>query len=105
MSQCSETGSSPALLSIALQTYQETYMKKAPPQAAKPSSRHGKGRVGSPSGAGTTASGPDQAPKPQNAVAEHGAEQQALAAAVAFNSNKALEYGSKNALRPPAGTS
>ena len=80
-------------------------MKNAPPKSAKPSSQRKKGRVGSPTGAGNTASGPEHALKPQNAVAEHGAEQQNLAAAVAFNSNKALEYGLKNALRPPPGMS
>jgi catalase len=78
-------------------------MKKAPPKTAK--SPHKNGRVGSPTGAGTTASGPEHSLVPQNAIAQHGAEQQRLAATVAFNANKASEFGSKNAAHPPAGVS
>jgi catalase len=78
-------------------------MKKAPPKAAK--SPRKKSRVGSPTGAGNTASGPEHSPEPQNAVAQHGAEQQSLAAAVAFNTGKPLEYGLKNAGHPPVGVS
>jgi catalase len=78
-------------------------MKKAPSKAAKSTSPRTKGPSASPTGAGTTASGPTHAGKPQNAVAEHGAEQQILAAAMPFNANKAAEYGAKNAVDPPQG--
>jgi catalase len=58
-------------------------MKKAPSKAAKSTS--------------------PRPSKPQNAVAEHAAEQQKLAVAMMFNANKAAEYGANNAAHPPEG--
>src|ERR1700722_7449078 len=78
-------------------------MKKAPPKAARSASSRTKGRNASPTAAGTTTSGATRPGKPENAVAEHGAEQQKLALSMPFNANKAAEYGAKNAAHPPRG--
>jgi catalase len=78
-------------------------MKKAPSKAAKSTGPGTKTRSGSPTAAGSTTGGPTHPSKPENAVAEHGAEQQELALSMTHNPNKAAEYGAKNALRPPEG--
>jgi hypothetical protein len=81
-------------------------MKKTPSKAAKPNSARGKGGgVGSPTGAGTTASGPSRLLTPDNELSRHMAEQQGLAAAMPFNASKRAEYGRENAINPAEGTS
>jgi hypothetical protein len=81
-------------------------MKKTPSKAAKPNSARGKGGgVGSPTGAGTTASGPSRLVTPDNELSRHMAEQQGLAAAMPFNASKRAEYGRENAINPAEGTS
>lgn len=57
----------------------------------------------SPTAAGSTVSGPSAPGKPQTEAAQHAAEQQSLAAAVAYNSNKSHEYGYEAALAPEPG--
>ncbi len=78
-------------------------MKKTPAKGAKAPPRSGN-RTQSPSGAGTTVSGPS---KPSNTgateLARHGAAQEVLAAAMPFNATKGAEYGQKNALSPATG--
>ena len=59
----------------------------------------------SPSGAGTTASGPARPGSPATAMARHAAQQEALAAAMPVNDNKAREYGYGHAIAPTEGTS
>jgi catalase len=62
-------------------------------------------RIASATGAGTTSSGPSHPSAPQNDMAAHGAEQEALAAAMASNETKASEYGYDNAVAPAEGVS
>ena len=80
-------------------------MKKSPAKGAKAPARSAK-RSASPTGAGTTVSGPSH---PSNTsatdMAQHLADQEALAAAMPFNSSKAAEYGQKNAHSPAEGAS
>jgi catalase len=57
----------------------------------------------SPTAAGTTVSGPSHPGTPQNEVAAHGAEQQALAAAMPANESKPAEYGHDHSLKPVEG--
>ena len=59
--------------------------------------------VSSPTGAGTTSSGPSHPAPPKNPMAAHGADQQALAAAMPVNETKPGEYGYDNALSPDEG--
>ena len=81
-------------------------MKKTPPKTLPPKgpSRGQGGGRRSPTGSGTTASGPSH---PSEEVASelgaHAAEQETLAEAMPFNANKAAEYGDENALAPSAG--
>lgn len=74
---------------------------KKPPKAAEtgasPATRS------SPPGAGTTSSGPSHPGDPKTAIADHAADQQALAAAMPNNEAKATEYGLENALKPVEG--
>lgn len=72
-------------------------MKKRSSKAARAAG------VSSPTGAGSTSSGPSNPDAPKNDMAEVGAEKQELVGSVASNPNKALEYGAENALSPPAG--
>ena len=58
----------------------------------------------SPTAAGSTNSGPSLPGTPQTEMARHGVEQNATAAAVAFNANKPNEYGLENAVNPSPGT-
>jgi len=59
----------------------------------------------SPTGAGTTASGPTHPGSPLTAMAEHAAEEASLAAAMPFNENKRGEYGYERAVAPQEGVS
>ena len=80
-------------------------MKKSPVKAAKASTRGAK-RAASPTGAGTTSSGPSNAGDlGATELTRHAADQQALAEAMPFNAAKAAEYGQKNAENPPEGAS
>ena len=58
--------------------------------------------VTSPTGAGSTSSGPSHPGPPRNEMAEQAAEQQAIGAAVPFNAAKESEYGSGSAPVVPA---
>jgi catalase len=81
-------------------------MKKTSSKTAKPNSPRGKiGSSGSPTGAGTTASGPPHLLTPDNELSRHAAEQQELAAATPFNASKRAEYGWENAISPAEGAS
>jgi catalase len=62
-----------------------------------------KGQVGSEKGVGTTVSGPSHPTESMTDLAEHGAEQQALAEAMPFNSAKKAEYGASPTAAPPEG--
>lgn len=53
--------------------------------------------------AGTTPSGPSEPGKARTVMAKHGAEQQALAASITHNRNKASEYGHDHAVSPSKG--
>ena len=57
----------------------------------------------SPTGAGTTSSGPSHADKPRSAVAKQAAEQSALVASMPYNDNKTSEYGYEHAVKPQEG--
>ncbi len=57
----------------------------------------------SPTGAGTTSSGPSHAGKPRTAIARHAEEADALAATMPFNANKSDEYGYEHAVAPVEG--
>ncbi len=59
----------------------------------------------SPTGAGTTASGPSHPGSPRTAMAEHAAEEGSLVAAMPFNVNKPGEYGYEHAVAPQEGAS
>ena len=59
----------------------------------------------SPSGTGTTSSGPSHPDAPQTSMARHAAEQESLASAVPFNKNKPGEFGYEHAVAPQAGAS
>jgi catalase len=81
-------------------------MTKKSPSSAKPSTRAGKkdtATVASPTGAGSTASGPSHPASPKNPLAAHAADQESLAAAIPANEAKAYEYGYDNAVMPVAG--
>ena len=83
-------------------------MKKTPPKPTQPKVRAAskQGDRGSPTGAGATVSGPSKLANPDaNEMSRHAADQQALAAAMPFNRNKAREYGRDNALSPHEGAS
>jgi hypothetical protein len=58
--------------------------------------------VGSATGSGTTSSGPSHPGSPKTVMAEHAADQQNLAAAMANNETKAAEYGYAHAIAPSA---
>src|ERR1700749_2085410 len=64
-----------------------------------------KSKKDSPKAVGTTNSGPSHPGAPANDVAQHGAEQQALAEAFPHNAEKPAEYGYENAIAPPEGSS
>ena len=76
---------------------------------SKPSQGPRKSRTGSalssPTAAGTTSSGPSHPGDPENSMAAHAAEQEALAAGMPSNENKPLEYGYDNAVAPSEGAS
>jgi catalase len=59
--------------------------------------------VSSPTGAGTTSSGPSHPGAPKNDMASHGADQETLAAAMPENDSKPAEYGYDHAIAPVAG--
>jgi catalase len=59
--------------------------------------------LSSATGAGSTSSGPSHPATPKNSMAKQGAEQNRLAAAMAWNDTKAAEYGYDNATQPRAG--
>jgi catalase len=80
-------------------------VKNTPPKAGKPKRPRGNKDAASPTGVGTTASGPSHAAGAATAMGEHAAEQQELAASMPFNANKAAEHGRKNAINPPEGVS
>jgi catalase len=78
-------------------------MKNRSAKGVKASTRSGK-RTASPTGVGTTNSGPSNSVKLRaDGLAQHAADQQALAEAMPFNSSKAAEYGQKNAEIPTEG--
>jgi catalase len=78
---------------------------KGKPSPAAGASSKGKGRItASPKAVGTTSSGPSHAvAKPTDAVAQHAADQQALAESMPFNAAKPAEFGMDGALAPPVG--
>ena len=59
----------------------------------------------SPSGTGTTSSGPSHPDAPHTSMARHAAEQESLASAVPFNKNKPGEFGYEHAVAPQEGAS
>jgi len=59
----------------------------------------------SPTAVGTTSSGPSHPREAASALAEHAADQQALAAAMPANATKPAEYGYDHAISPPRGAS
>jgi catalase len=59
--------------------------------------------VGSKSAVGTTMSGPTRRIQSSTQLADHAADQQALAAAMPFNANKPHEYGMQGARQPAEG--
>jgi catalase len=61
--------------------------------------------LSSPTAAGTTSSGPSHPGDPENSMAAHAADQEALAAGMPSNENKPLEYGYGNAVSPSEGAS
>jgi catalase len=77
-------------------------MKKNPPKTSKPRGAPKSGRA-SPTGAGTTSSGPAHPSPPATALAVHAHEEQEVAAAMPFNAAKSAEYGIKNSSAPPEG--
>ncbi len=77
-------------------------MKKSNAKGARASGRSAK-RTQSPTGAGTTVSGPSHPESAATELAAHGAEQQELAAAMPFNATKPAEYGQKNSASPLEG--
>ena len=81
-------------------------MKKATPKPTKasPKSASKDSSVGRATGSGTTSSGPSHPGSPKTAMAEHAADQQNLAAAMANNETKAkaAEYGYAQAIAPSA---
>lgn len=80
-------------------------MKRSPSKGAPATPRAGK-HTASPAGAGTTVSGPSTPGSPgANALAQHAADQQALAEAMPFNASKRAEYGIENAASPAEGAS
>jgi catalase len=62
-----------------------------------------KGQRGSEMAVGTTVSGPSHPPASRTALADHAAEQQALAAGMPFNSAKQAEFGASSTSLPPEG--
>jgi catalase len=82
-------------------------MSKKNPPSPKPRTRAGKKDAGaaSPTGAGSTSSGPSHPASPENALAAHASEQESLAAAMPWNEIKASEYGYDNAVTPATGKS
>jgi catalase len=62
-----------------------------------------KANAGSAMAVGTTASGPSHPPASQTELAEHAAEQQALAESMPFNAAKPKEYGAPSTAAPPEG--
>ena len=62
-----------------------------------------KGQVGSEKAVGTTVSGPSHPTASLTELADHAAEQQALAEAVPFNPAKPSEYGAPSSSAPPRG--
>jgi len=71
----------------------------------KSRSKSGPSSQSSPSAAGTTSSGPSSSDSPRTAMAQHAAEQESLATALAFNENKSGEYGYGHAVAPEQGAS
>jgi catalase len=81
-------------------------MTKKSPSSAKPGTRAGKkdtAAVASPTGSGSTSSGPSHPASAKNHLAAHAADQESLAAAIPANETKASEYGYDNAVMPAAG--
>ncbi len=75
---------------------------KTPKKSRSATGSSGTG-VRSPTGVGSTSSGPSHPGPPLNEMAEQGAEQDALAAAVPFNATKESEYGASDPLATPPG--
>ncbi len=71
----------------------------------KSRSKSGASSQSSPSAKGTTSSGPSSSDAPRTAMAQHAAEQESLARALAFNENKPGEYGYAHAVAPEQGAS
>ncbi|MDB6086460.1 MAG: hypothetical protein JWN43_4341, partial [Gammaproteobacteria bacterium] len=78
-------------------------MKKSPAKRATSAKSSQRARTDNPTGAGTTMSGPSKPGEAATELAEHAADQQALAAAMPFNAAKPAEYGQKNAESPAEG--
>jgi catalase len=79
-------------------------MKKSSKSAkTAPRGKTSKENLSSPTGVGTTVSGPSHPGAPLTAMAEYAAEVQELVEAIAANDNKAGEYRYANALAPAAG--
>jgi catalase len=79
-------------------------LKKLPPKASKASKKSLSAiKTAASSAVGTTSGGPNHAVAPQNPLASHAHEQEALAAAMHTNAIKAFEYGYDNALSPREG--
>lgn len=78
-------------------------MKSSPDKSRSKRPRSENAPVSSPTGSGTTASGPSHPGLPKNASAKHAADQQTLAANRTANESKAAEYGQDNALEPVEG--
>jgi catalase len=79
-----------------------TRKKHAAKSSARASSKK-KGQVGSKTSVGTTVSGPSHPTTSATELADHAAEQQALAEAMPFNSAKPAEYGAPSGSAPPEG--
>jgi catalase len=74
---------------------------KSPTRAT--SKETSKGQRGSGMAVGTTVSGPSHPPASLTALADHAAEQQALAAGMPFNPAKRAEFGASSTSLPPEG--
>jgi catalase len=72
-------------------------------RASRPSKKARRADIQSPSGKGTTASGPSHPNAPSGALAKHAAEQNDLAASVPFNADKPGEYAPANSAQPKEG--
>jgi catalase len=80
-------------------------VKKSLVMPSKPKKTSKPAITASATGAGSTASGPSHPGAPENEMARHAHEQQALAAAMPANETKVAEYGLDNARSPARGVS